>query len=67
VTGPSASYWGLRALLRLQAGDRAGAQAAAEKSLMMRPGNPEGTEAMQALGAATPGAAGAAPGSPTAP
>ena len=66
VSGESASYWGLFALLRLQAGDRAGAQAAAEKSLRMRPGNPEGTEAMQALGA-IPGAAGAAPGSPTAP
>ena len=56
LSGPSAGYFGLRALLLLEAGDRAGAAEAAARCLAIRPDDFEGLTAQEALrtGSVTP-------------
>ena len=66
--GESPSYFGMRALLSLQAGDRVAAKAAAQRALAFRADDPDGNEVMQALKADSvvflPPARAPGPGSP---
>ncbi|MEO6463301.1 MAG: hypothetical protein ABIP29_09520 [Candidatus Eisenbacteria bacterium] len=49
LSGESASFYGMRAMLALQAGDRAGAAAAAERCLALSPDDFEGRQVAAAL------------------